>query len=139
MNITAPTSETSTTKISNSFYTIAYGPKVWTENRTDGVITSIDFLIKGWLKDDVPEASFRNTPPEGSGTPTAIDQAGMVYESFTWAVPEYLQTTETTGLGAENANDDEYDIYYKQWLILIKNTDQYTTKYNSIVSQLEAL
>jgi len=139
MNITAPTSETSTIKISNSFYTIVYGAKVWTENRTDGVIESIDFKIKGWLKDNAPAGSFRNTPPEGTGTPIAVDQPGTVEESFTWRVPEDLQTTETFGGNAKDSNDNEYNIYYQQWLTAIKSTGTYTATYNSVVSQLEAL
>ena len=141
MNITAPTSETSTTKINNSFYTIIWGPGTWTENRTDGVTKSINVVIKGWLKDTAPMID-KTTSSDEVINHVQWEQAGTVQESFTWPVPGALQTTATWHGHQHPHDEDNDDIYLplmKQWLALIKDTDEYTTKYNSVVSQLEAL
>lgn len=141
MNITAPTSETSISKINNSFYTISWGPGAWTENRTDDVIKSINVVIKGWLKDNAPMID-KTTSSDEVISYVRWEQAGTVQESFTWLVPEALQTTATWH-GHQHPHDaDNDDIYLplmKQWLALIKDTDEYITKYNSVVSQLGAL
>ena len=141
MNITAPTSETSISKINNSFYTISWGPGAWTENRTDDVIKSINVVIKGWLKDNAPMID-KTTSSDEVISYVRWEQAGTVQESFTWLVPEALQTTATWH-GHQHPHDaDNDDIYLplmKQWLALIKDTDEYISKYNSVVSQLGAL
>jgi hypothetical protein len=138
-DLQAPIAETSVPKENNSFYTIIWGPGEWTENRTDGVITSIDVKIKGWSADNVPTTTFRNTPPEGTGNAIASGEAGTFEETFTWSVPENLQTTATFGGSTENSNDDDYNLYYNQWIPLIKNTNEYITAYNTIKANLEAL
>jgi hypothetical protein len=138
-DLQAPIAETSVPKENNNFYTISWGPGEWTENRTDGVITSIDVKIKGWLKNDVPTGTWRNNPPEGTEAPLLVGQTGTFEETFTWSVPENLQTTATFGGSAENSNDDEYNLYYNQWVPLIKNTNEYITAYNTIKANLEAL
>jgi len=141
MDIAAPTSETSIPKINNNNFIISMGPGEWTENRTDGVIKSIDVVIKGWLKDTAPVV---DKEMHNGDTLNHLQwgQTGSVEESFNWVVPEDLQTTATWHGHVHPHDEDNDDIYLplmQQWLTLIRDTDQYTTKYNSVISQLEEL
>lgn len=139
MAINAPIAETSVPKENNIFYIISWGPGEWTENRTDGVITSIDVKIKGWLKNDSPTGTWRNDPPEGTEAPLLVGQTGTFEETFRWSVPAHLQTTETWGAAEENSNDDDYNTYYKQWVTLIKETNEYENALATLKANLEGL
>ena len=140
-NIQAPISETSISKINNNNFIITMGPGEWTENRTDGVIKSIDFVIKGWINDNAPTID-REMHNGDTINHLQWGQTGSVEESFNWVVPEDLQTTATWH-GHNHPHDEENDDLYgtrsKQWLSLIKQTDEYITAHASVISQLEAL
>lgn len=139
MAINAPIAETSVPKENNNFYIISWGPGEWTENRTDGVITSIDVKIKGWLKNDSPTGTWRNDPPEDTEAPLLVGQTGTFEETFRWSVPDHLQTTETWGAAEENSNDDEYSEKSLQWMKEIRLTQNYIDAVESVRLQLEAL
>ena len=141
MDINAPTSENTMEKINNKKITIVFGPGEWIENRTDGIVQSIDVIIKGWINDDVPLVE-RNMHGGGKMNHIEWGQSGSVEESFNWSVPEELQTSATWHAHVhphDEDNDSEYKLYSLQWIDLIKNTDEYNNAYNSVKTQLENL
>jgi|ETNmetMinimDraft_22_1059887.scaffolds.fasta_scaffold33722_3 hypothetical protein len=130
---------------------IFFGPDTWTENRTDGVVTSITVLLKGWKNTNISYLAEKTITVQGDGedagdqhtvTPIDSDATPDVSASFTINIPAEHQTTATWHNHIhphDLDNDTIYSEKSRQWVTLIKASSEYQSALSSLESQLESL
>lgn len=119
-----------------------FGPDTWTENRTDGVVTSITVLIKGWRHAQLSYSASKVDENGDTYTPIDFKATAEVQDSFTWNVPAEHQTSATWHNHThphDDANDVEYVAKLEKWQELIPQESEYQTKITSLENQLNSL
>lgn len=111
---------------------VHWGPDTWTENREDGIVKSIDVIIKGWKNENIPtfikhshiEDSDDHTKSLGTQAMEHINikADGQVEESFNWIVPDDCQTSYVHHHHQhphDVENDQGYLVQLNKWFDLI--------------------
>ena len=119
-----------------------FGPDTWTENRTDGVVTSITVLIKGWRYSQLSYSAPKVNADGDTVTPINYKATSEVQDSFTWDVPTEHQTS-TVWHNHTHPHDDENDVEYNakmiKWQELIPQESEYQTILTNLENQLKSL
>ena len=130
---------------------IDYGPWTWTENRTDGTLTSITVNLKGWKEANITYQATKTITVQGDGddagdehvvTPIDFTATPDVVESFTINIPADHQTTATyhnNNHPHDLDNDKIYAEKLKDWRTLIQASVEYTDALSSVKTQLDSL
>ena len=119
-----------------------FGPDTWTENGTDGVVTSITVLIKGWRHSQLSYSASKVDENGDTYTPLDFKATAEVQDSFTWNVPAEHQTSKVWHNHThphDDENDEEYNAKMIEWQKLIPQESEYQTILANLENQLKSL
>ena len=122
-----------------------WGPQLWTENREDGIVKSIDVKIKGWAANNVPtkiKHSHIEDPDDltkslGTKAEEVLDYEADadIEETFNWIVPDDMQTDKVWHAHIhphDVENDKAYNEKLQQWLETIPSD----VKFQAAISKI---